>query len=280
MGGKKLLILAIVIFVLEIVILAVLGGFSDKAEGDGEVVADLGIIEFVKYELGLADFQNVSRWNLDGTPEGEGTFWSLNKATTIMMLIIDAIIVICAFMATRFLKSVPGRLQNVFEIVVDLFRSLVEQTLGEHGPRHIPMLGTLFIFLFISNIAGSFPFAVEPTRDLNVTVGHMLAVIFIVHVESIRVKGVGAYLKSYLDPFFVMAPLNVIGEMAKGVSLAFRLFGNILGGAIIVMVISYLFKYTLVMVGLNLFFSLFVGTIQAFVFTMLGMTYIAVAIAD
>jgi F-type H+-transporting ATPase subunit a len=108
----------------------------------------------------------------------------------------------------------------------------------------------------------------------------MIAVIFVVHFEAIRIKGFGKYLKTYLDPFFIMAPLNVIGELAKGVSLAFRLFGNILGGAIIVMVISYLFKYTFLQVGLNLFFSLFVGSIQAFVFTMLGMTYIAVATAD
>ena len=77
-----------------------------------------------------------------------------------------------------------------------------------------------------------------------------------------------------------MMPLNVVGEIAKGVSLSFRLFGNILGGSIIVIVISYLTKYTLLPAGLNLFFGLFVGTIQAFVFTMLGMTYIAVAIAD
>jgi F-type H+-transporting ATPase subunit a len=161
-----------------------------------------------------------------------------------------------------------------------MFSGQVSQALGVEGRRHIPMLGTLFLFLWFANTIGSIPFTQEPTRDLNVTVGHMLAVIFVVHFESIRVKGIGAYLKSYLDPFFIMAPLNIIGEVAKGVSLAFRLFGNILGGAIIVMVISYLARYTVIPVGLNLFFGLFVGTIQAFVFTMLAMTYIAVAIAE
>ena len=280
MTPKRLLILAITVFLLEIIILVIFGGFGPDAENEGEVLAEVGVITFMKHEMGLVDFQNVTRWNIDGTPEGESTFWSLNKATTIMILIVDVMIIIFAFIATKALTAVPGKLQSAFEIVVDLFRELVTQTLGEHGSRHIPMLGSLFLFLWISNIIGSIPFAVEPTRDLNVTIGHMIAVIFIVHFDAIRVKGVGAYLKTYLDPFFVMAPLNVIGELAKGVSLAFRLFGNILGGAIIVMVISYLFKYTFLQVGLNLFFSLFVGTIQAFVFTMLGMTYIAVAIAD
>lgn len=280
MTGKRLLILTIVIIALQAIILGVFGAFSPEAEEDGQVLTDLGFIQFVKYEFGLANFQDVSRWNLDGTPEGEGTFWSLNKGSTIMIILIDILLISLAFMATRNLKAIPGRLQSVFELLVEMFREIVTQSLGEHGMRHLPMLGSLFIFLWISNIIGSLPFTVEPTRDLNVTVGHMIVVIFTVHFEAIRIKGLGTYVKGYFEPFPVMAPLNLISELSSGVSLAFRLFGNILGGAIIVMVISYLFKYTLVMTGLNLFFSLFVGTIQAFVFTMLGMTYIAVAIAD
>ena len=280
MTPKRILVLAAIIFVIEIIVLIVFGGFGPDAEKKGEILADLGIVAFMKHEMGLINFQNVERWNIDGTPQGESTFLALNKATTIMIFIVDAILIIGAFLATRSLKLIPDRLQNVFEIIVDLFRDLVIQTLGEHGKRHLPMLGSLFLFLWLSNIIGSIPNAVEPTRDLNVPVGHMIAVICVVHFEAIRIKGAGKYLKSYLDPFFIMAPLNVVGELAKGVSLAFRLFGNILGGAIIIMVISYLVKYTLLQTGLILFFGIFVGTIQAFVFTMLSMTYIAVAIAD
>ena len=280
MSARKLLILAGIILVLEIIVLIVFGGFGSDAEKEGEVLKKIGFVTLFKHEMGLTNFQDVGRWNLDGTPEGESTFLSLNKATTIMLGVIDLILILIAFTTTRALKEVPGRLQSAIEIIVDLFRSLVTQTLGENGKRHLPMLGSLFLFLWISNIIGAVPLAVEPTRDLNVPIGHMLAVIFVVHFEAIRIKGVWAYLKGYLDPFFIMAPLNVIGELAKGVSLAFRLFGNILGGSIIVMVISYLVKYTMIQVGLNLFFGLFVGTVQAFVFTMLAMTYIAVAIAD
>ena len=280
MSTKKLLILALAILVIEVAVLVIFGGLTPQATSDGEVFARVGFFEFVKYNLGLVDFQNVESWNVDGTPEGQATFWSLNRGSTIFMLVIDFFLVAMAFLATRKMNSVPGKLQSAFEIIVDMFSGLVDQALGSEGRRHIPMLGSLFLFLWFANIIGTIPFTEEPTRDLNVTVGHMLAVIFVVHFESIRVKGLGAYLKGYLDPFFIMAPLNIIGEVAKGVSLAFRLFGNILGGAIIVMVISYLARYTMIPVGLNLFFSLFVGTIQAFVFTMLAMTYIAVAIAD
>ena len=280
MTRKKLLILAAVIFITEIIVLVVFGGFSADAEKENELLLKLGPVNIYKYDMGLVDFQNVPQWNIDGTPEGKYTFWGLNKATTIMLVLIDVFIIISAFFATRILKEIPSRLQCVYEIIVELFSGLVMQALGKEGKRHIPMLGSLFLILWISNIIGSIPLAEEPTRDLNVPLGHMLVVIFVVHFEAIRVKGLKTYLKSYNEPFFVMMPLNVIGEIAKGVSLSFRLFGNILGGAIIVMVISYLIKYAILPVGLNLFFGLFVGTIQAFLFTMLSMTYIAVAISD
>jgi F-type H+-transporting ATPase subunit a len=132
----------------------------------------------------------------------------------------------------------------------------------------------------LSNIIVVIPFTAEPTRDLNVTVGQMLAVLFLVHVESIRVKGFRDYIHEYFQPFFIMFPLNVVGEIAKGVSLSFRLFGNILGGSIIIAVVSYLVKYTVIPVALMLFFDFGVGIVQAFVFTMLGMTYLAVSIAE
>lgn len=275
MTGKKLLILAGVIFVIELIMLISASFLSGR-----DVVLVPHILEFSGDKMALPDFEDVPRWNLDGTPEGESTFWSLNKETTIMIGLIDLLIITFAFLSTRALRDVPGRLQSVFEIIVEAFTELVTQTLGESGRRHIPMLGSLFLFLWISNIIGSIPFASEPTRDLNVPIGHMLVALFIVHREAIRVKGLKTYLVGYTEPFIVMMPLNIISEIASGVSLSFRLFGNILGGSIIVMVISFLTKYLLVPVGLNIFFGIFVGTIQAFVFTMLSMTYLAVAIAD
>ena len=98
MTAKKLLILAIAIFVFEIAILALFGGFSPDAENkEGDVLTKVGIIELVKFQMGLADFQDVAKWNLDGTPEGEPTFWSLNKGTTVMMIIIDILLIVCAY---------------------------------------------------------------------------------------------------------------------------------------------------------------------------------------
>ena len=101
---------------------------------------------------------------------------------------------------------------------------------------------------------------------------------FIAHYAGIKSKGIGAYLKEYCEPIFLMAPLNVIGELAKVISISFRLFGNIMGGSIIILVVSYLTYSILLPPFLNFFFVIFIGAIQAFVFTMLTLVYISVQV--
>jgi len=120
----------------------------------------------------------------------------------------------------------------------------------------------------------------EPTRNLNVPLGMGLMAVSIVHYMAIKNKGIGPYLKGFTEPFFPMAPINIVGEFSKAISISFRLFGNILGGAIILIVISSLVRFILLPVGLSLFFGIFIGTIQAFVFTMLAISYIAVELYE
>ena len=280
MSGKNLFLLILAIFVLEMAVLAVMGGFGGSAGKEEEVWFSLGPVTFYKHGLLLEVMEKSEFLHLDGTPEDHPTFWEINLSTAKMILAVDVILLVGAVLIIRSLRRVPGRLQGFFEIVLDLFRGIVKETLGKHADRHLPTIVTLFLFIWFSNLIGIIPLFSEPTRDVNVPIGQMLCMILIVHFEAIRVKGIKAYIKEYFEPFFIMAPLNVIGEMTKGVSLSFRLFGNISGGSIIILVVSYLFRYTVLPVGLNLFFGLFVGTVQAFVFTMLSLTYIAVAIAE
>ena len=124
------------------------------------------------------------------------------------------------------------------------------------------------------------PGITEPTRNLNVPLGMGIMVVFMVHFTSIRTKGFLKWLKGFAEPLPPLAPLNMVGEVSKAVSISFRLFGNILGGSIIILVVSSLVKFVLLPIGLNMFFGIFVGTIQAFVFTMLALTYIGVEIGD
>ncbi|MDP2984558.1 MAG: F0F1 ATP synthase subunit A [Candidatus Latescibacter sp.] len=280
MSGKQILYLILAVFILEVAVLIILGAVGKEGGKEKEAWFQIGPVAVEKHGMELESIGKVEKYHLDNTPPDKETFWAIDIFPVKMMLLVDVLLIFAATLTAVTLRRIPGRLQSFIEIVVDFFRSIILETLGEHGDRHVPTLLTLFFFIWISNIIGVIPRLGEPTRDLNIIIGHMLVMIFLVHFEAIRIKGIKAYIHEYFQPFFIMAPLNVIGEISKGISLSVRLFGNISGGAIIIVVISYLIKYTVLPVGLNLFFGLFVGTIQAFVFTVLSMTYLAVAIAE
>ncbi len=125
----------------------------------------------------------------------------------------------------------------------------------------------------------------EPTENLNVPLGlALLFVLMIGHGAEIRIHGIGGYIKSYFSPGgfigFAMFPLNLVGKIAEIVSISFRLFGNIFGGVVIITVVSGLLAHMVIPIGLFGFFGIFVGTIQAFVFTMLALTYISMGAAE
>lgn len=129
------------------------------------------------------------------------------------------------------------------------------------------------------------PSAEEPTGNVSTTLAlALLFVLLIGHGSTIRYRGVWGYIKDYFSPGgaigLVMFPLNVIGKIAENISISFRLFGNIFGGAVILSVVTGLIHYLVMPPLLYAFFGVFVGTVQAFVFTMLSMTYIASGAAE
>lgn len=199
-----------------------------------------------------------------------------------MLIVVDLVLLIIALLIRKRIFERPSQPQILFEMIYSYLEEFVTETLGKKRAHFTPYIVTLFLFIWLSNMIGMIP-AVgfsEPTRNLNVPFGLGIVVILVVHYMSIKVKGFGNYLKGYAEPLFFLAPLNFIGELSKLVSIAFRLFGNILGGAIIILVVSSLVKFVVLPVGLQLFFGMFVGTVQAFVFTMLALTYIGVEIAE
>ncbi len=197
-----------------------------------------------------------------------------------MMFIVDLILIILALMVRRKIQFKPGKLQVATEWIYDSFEGLVGESLGKNNKHFTPYLLTLFLFIWISNMIGLIPIPgiSEPTRNLNVTIGLGIIAIIVVQYNAIKKKGLWTHLKSFAEPMFFLAPLNIIGELSKVVSIAFRLFGNIMGGAIIILVVSELVKYIMVPIVLSGFFGLFAGSVQAFVFTMLAMSYLAVEI--
>ncbi|MFA9434333.1 MAG: F0F1 ATP synthase subunit A [Deltaproteobacteria bacterium] len=203
----------------------------------------------------------------------------VNSTTLMMTWVVIGLVLAFALIATRGRAMVPGPWQQLAEFLVQTFRELVSEALGEaYEERYFPLICALFIFLLFCNWVGVFPGMEEPTKDINTTLGLGIMGFFIAHGTAIKAKGLKQYLKEYFEPMFFLMPLNVVGEVAKVISISFRLFGNVLGGSIIIIVVTHLVYGLLLPPFLYGFFALFVGTVQAFVFTMLTLVYISVQI--
>ncbi len=213
-------------------------------------------------------------------------FFSLNTSTVLNTWIVIAILVGLSYFAGRSLEELPGRLQAVLELLVDSFDSLCRDTLGEElGRKYVPFIATVFIFVLLSNWIGIIPLAFleEPTADLNTTLGLGIICFFVAHISGIKHKGWKGYLEGYIEPGGVMGwcmlPMNIVGEVAKVGSHSIRLFGNIMGGSVLILVLLALSKQ---FIGVYLifqpFFGIFVGLVQAFVFAMLALAYISVKV--
>ncbi len=200
-------------------------------------------------------------------------------------------LVVLSIMATKKLEKIPNRRQLVVETIIGAVNNLTKQTMGEDKMSFAPYMGTLLLFLAISNVLGLIGIR-PPTADVNTTIGLALMTFVLIHVSGVRRKGIGGYLKGFAEPLAPMLPLNIISEIATPISLGFRLFGNIVGGLIIMsLVYSALGALSAALFGpnippifqaaipgvLHVYFDLFAGILQSFIFTMLTMVYIAMA---
>ena len=249
----------------------------------------LGSISPALAEDPLAAALPVSMWGLE-----------FSHGTILYSAVVALVIFLTCFIWSRRLsKEHPGRGQMFLEMVIREFDSLTSDGFGtkNRGRIYLPWIITLFMFIWCCNMAGLFPipeFSIgkfpvpapaEPTSNVNTTVAMaLLFVLMIGHGSSIRYNGIWGYIKDYASPGgligLVMLPLNIVGKIAEIVSISFRLFGNIFGGAVIIAVVSGLVAYIGLPVFLYGFFGVFVGTVQAFVFTMLALTYIASGAAE
>ncbi len=206
--------------------------------------------------------------------------------SVIFTWIIMAILIVLAIVVNRNLKERPGKLQSLVETYVDFMYGLVETSMGKHNMGFAPYFSSLFIFLIFGNALGLLH--IRPvTADLNTTFAVALITFFCIHFFSIKDKGIKGYIKHMADPMAFLLPINVIGETAFPISLAFRLFGNITGGMIIVELLiaalealshSIGIPIPLAEIGLpiflNAFFDIFEPILQAYIFLILSVTFI------
>lgn len=220
-------------------------------------------------------------------------FWNNFKLseTVVTSWIIIAALAIISFLLTRNLKKVPtSKVQIFLEFAITGLVNLVTDTMGEKTvkrmPNIIPYIGSLFLFFVCSNLAGLLGFR-SPTTDLDTTLAWALMTFFMIYYAGIKFHGPG-YFKGLLEPIPLLLPLNIIGELAKPISLSFRPFGNILGGAVIMALLyeflgflstsitgfNIPFGQLLIPVPLHLYFDLFAGVLQSFIFIMLTMVFV------
>lgn len=188
---------------------------------------------------------------------------------------IMAFLVITSIIATKNLHKVPGQFQNFMELVYDGIQWLVDSTMGEKNRGYLPYVGTITLYILFANLIAVIGVR-PPTADLNTTFALAFLTFVLIHSSGMREKGVGGYMRGFLDPIPFLLPLNIISELAQPFSLAFRLFGNMIG-AFIIMYLIYAFAPVLVPVIPHIYFDIFAGIIQTFIFVMLTMTYISLA---
>jgi len=206
----------------------------------------------------------------------EHGFLTLN-ATIVFTWALMLVLAVGARLITRRLSTdhTRSRWQNLLEIVV----TAVAQQIGETGlrppERYIGFLGTLFLFVAAASLFTVVPGYTPPTGSLSTTTALALCVLVAVPVFGIREQGVGAYLKAYVEPTFIMLPFNLISEVSRTLALAVRLFGNMMSGSMIVAILLTItpFIFPIVMTALGLL----TGMVQAYIFSILAAVYIASA---
>ena len=207
--------------------------------------------------------------------------WGLKLNSTIVNTwIVMALLVGVSMVVTRNLRAdvPPDRWRTALEVIVKTIQGQIEE-ITQKSARHVMYFaGTLFLFIALSNLMLVIPGFMPPTASLSTTVALALSVLVAVPLFGIASNGLGRYLKAYIEPSVVMLPFNIIGEFSRGISLAIRLYGNVMSGGVIAAILlgvaPFFFPVVMDMLGL------LTGLIQAYIFAILATVYISSATAD
>lgn len=198
-------------------------------------------------------------------------------ATIAFTWVVMAILVLLAWSATRRLVTEPpvSRRQALFEMLITIMRNQIREITGREPDRYLPFVGSLFLFISLSNLLEVVPGYRAPTGSLNTTAALALVVFFAVPVFGISEQGLIGYLRRYAQPTPLMLPFNIIGELSRTLALAVRLFGNIMSGSLVVAVLVAIVPFfaPVVMEALGLL----IGQVQAYIFAVLATVYIGAA---
>ncbi len=195
--------------------------------------------------------------------------------------LIMILLIVLSIAATKGMKIYPNKVQNIMEVMVGGVKDLLLDTMGPHGMIFFPLIATLALFILTSNLIGLIPGFDSPTANMNTNAAMALTVFVMTHVIGVKVHGV-KYIKQFTGPVWwltpLMLPIELVGHLARPVSLTMRLFGNIQGGHIVLGVLFILVPF---IVPLPIvFLKILISVIQTLVFTLLSMMYIAGAMEE
>lgn len=194
--------------------------------------------------------------------------------------VVMALLLILGSMAVKGLKMVPSGGQNFFELVVTGMEEFMYGIVGEEGMFMFPLIATLGLFILISNYLGMVPGFFSPTANINTTAACALIVVIMTHVIGVKFHGI-KYIKHFMGPVWwlviLIMPIEIIGHIARILSLSIRLFGNIFGEELVLGILFFLAGIYLAPLPM-MFLGLLTGLIQAFIFCVLSMMYFAGAI--
>lgn len=220
---------------------------------------------------------------------------NLHLDTVLLSLVVAGILLALGlYIRFRVTSGAPSRIQNLVETIMEFLNGIIEENLGRQPGKIASVALTLFFFIWISNLLGLLPVPVyihSPTSDVNATFALALLVFVLLHARYMRTSGLSAYKghywRSWRGAGIVLNPisfvLNVVNELSRPLTLSFRLFGNILAGEVLLIVWAYLLApkfgapVTAVWNTIFIAYGIFVGTIQAFIFTVLTVAYMAIA---
>lgn len=201
--------------------------------------------------------------------------------TLVYTWLVMVVLIVISVLATRSLKNRPGGLQNFMEVVVGGIENMIVDTMGEHGRGFYPLIATLALFILVSNLFSLIPGFFPPTANVNTNCACAVIVFLTTHIVGVKEHGIH-YLKHFLGPIIWLAPMmffiEIIGHFSRVISLTLRLFGNIGGHEIMIMVFFALVPLFVPLIMTVL--GVLVCFIQAFVFMLLAMIYIQGALEE
>jgi F-type H+-transporting ATPase subunit a len=191
--------------------------------------------------------------------------------------------VVCLFVRRSLSVENPGRLQILVEDAIGAVQGMLHDYVGPKGPRYLALVATMFAFVLSGNLMGLIPGLMAPTSNINVTLGCALTVAVYYHIQGVKEQGLGAYLKHFAAPpgapLFIapiMLPIEIISHLSRVLSLSLRLFGNIFGEELVILI---LFSIIPFLVPLPMMFlGLITATLQAFIFALLTTIYLGGAV--